>query len=150
MQLSPAKVNWFLFFKLPSAFLCGVRLKALDSNQSRVSAKYRWINQNPFHSMYFAVQMMAAELSTGALVLSKVRESGRNISMLVASSQAAYFKKVTGRVDFVCDDGLLVSKAISVAIASGDGQTVKMKSVGRNEIGEIVSEMVFEWTLKLR
>jgi hypothetical protein len=35
-----------------------------------VSVKHRWINQNPFNSMYFAVQAMAAELATGALVMS--------------------------------------------------------------------------------
>jgi hypothetical protein len=29
------------------------------------TVKHRWINQNPFNSMYFAVQAMAAELSTG-------------------------------------------------------------------------------------
>jgi hypothetical protein len=150
MRLTPTKVNWFLLAKLPSAFFCGVRLKSLDAGQSRVSVKYGWFNQNPFRSMYFAVQMMAAELSTGILVMSKIRESGKNVSMLVLSNQAVYHKKVTGRVNFICRDGALVSDVIKNAIATNVGQTVKLKSVGTNEAGEIVSEMVFEWTVKLR
>jgi hypothetical protein len=150
MQLTPAKVNTFLFFKLPAAFFCGVRLKALDSHKSVVSVKYKWVNQNPFRSMYFAVQMMAGELSTGALVISKIRESEKSISMLVASSQAVYHKRVTGRVTFTCEDGDLVSQTLANAIELGEAQTVKLKSVGVNQTGEIACEMVFEWTLKLR
>jgi hypothetical protein len=130
--------------------MCGVRLKSLDSHKSVASVKYQWLNQNPFRSMYFAVQMMAAELSTGALVIAKIRESKKNVSMLVASSHAVYHKRVTGRVNFTCEDGAKVSQALDQAIASGEGQTVTLKSIGVTETGEVASEMVFEWTLKLR
>lgn len=150
MQLTPSKVNTFLFIKLPAAFLCGVRLKSLDQIKSCVSVKYRWINQNPFRSMYFAVQMMAAELSTGVIVLSKIRESGKNVSMLVASSHAVYHKRVVGRVFFICEDGELFDNTLRAAIDSGEGQTIKLRSVGTNEEGEVVSEMIFDWTVKLR
>ena len=34
--------------------------------------------------MFWAVQGMAAELATGALVMQKIKASGKNISMLVA------------------------------------------------------------------
>ena len=47
------------------------------------TVKHRWINQNPFNSMYFAVQAMAAELSTGALVMianSKKRQKNFDVS----------------------------------------------------------------------
>ena len=79
MRLTASKLNKFLFLKLPSAFICGVRVKEIDENKCVVSVKHRWINQNPFNSMYFAVQAMAAELSTGALVMFQIQKSGKKI-----------------------------------------------------------------------
>jgi hypothetical protein len=46
------KLN-FYFFKLPAAFICGVRVKKLDEKECVATVKHRWINQNPFNSMYF-------------------------------------------------------------------------------------------------
>lgn len=150
MKLSAFKINCFLFFRLPSAFWCGVRLKQLNAATSLVSVRHRWINQNPFRSMYFAVQAMAAELSTGALVLYHVRQSGHDISMLVASHQSTFSKKATGRINFACADGPLVAQAIEQALATAAGTTLIMKSTGTNEQGEQVSHMQFEWTLKIK
>lgn len=148
MNVSVSKFNRFLFFKLPSAFLCGVRVKLIDDKQCLVSVKQRWINQNPFNSMYFAVQAMAAELSTGALVIAKIKNSGSKISMLVANNKSNFTKKATGRINFVCIDGHLISEAIQKTIENGEGQTFWMKSIGTNEQGIQVSEMDFEWSIK--
>ena len=93
MKLTVSKLNSFLLFKLPSAFICGVRVKAIDEDRCIVSVKHRWINQNPFNSMYFAVQAMAAELSTGALVMFQIQKSDRKISMLVANNKGNFTKK---------------------------------------------------------
>ena len=150
MIVSTSKFNQFLFFKLPSAFWCGVRVKEIDNKQCLVSVKHRWINQNPFNSMYFAVQAMAAELSTGALVIAQIKNSGKKISMLVANNKSNFSKKATGRINFVCKDGALISEAIKKTIATGEGQTFWMKSVGTNEQGIQVSEMDFEWSVKLK
>lgn len=150
MDITSSKINKFLLIKLPSAFLCGVRAKQLDSDRCTATVTQRWINQNPFQSMYFAVQAMAAELSTGALVMKHINDSGAKISMLVASNKATYSKKATGKITFVCQDGALIAKAIAEAIATGQGQTCWMKSIGTNEKREVVSEMHFEWTVKTR
>ena len=136
--------------KLPSAYLCGVRAEYIDLQKCIVGVKHRWINQNPFKSMYFAVQAMAAELSTGALMMSQIKTSNKNISMLVANSKSNFSKKATGKILFTCNDGDLIANAITTAIASGEGQTIWMKSIGTNENGEQVSEFDFEWTIKLK
>ena len=148
--MSRFQINLFLFFKLPSAFWCGVRLKSITQEQCVTSVRHRWFNQNPFQSMYFAVQAMAAELSTGALVMQNIKESGKKISMLVANNKGNFTKKATGRITFTCQDGLSVTQTIQQAIATGEGQTVWLKATGTNEKGEQVSEMDFEWTLKLK
>ena len=150
MRLTASKLNKFLLFKLPSAFLCGVRVKEIDPNKCVVSVKHRWINQNPFNSMYFAVQAMAAELSTGALVMYQINKSGKKISMLVANNKGNFTKKATGRITFTCNDGQLAEQAIQEAIASGEGQTFWMKSIGMDEKGNQVSEMDFEWSVRIK
>ena len=77
MNFTPRKLNLFLLFKLPSAFLTGVRTKSIDAQKCVVVVKHRWINQNPFKSMFWAVQGMAAELSTGALIMMKIQASNK-------------------------------------------------------------------------
>lgn len=136
--------------KLPSAWICGVRVKHIDKTQCEVRVKHQWINQNPFKSMYFAVQAMAAELSTGALVMSKIQNSDRNISMLVAQNKSVFSKKATGKISFNCYDGQKADEAIEKTVHSGEGQTFWMKSVGINEKGEEVSVFEFEWTVKVK
>jgi hypothetical protein len=150
MGISVSKLNTFLFFNLPAAFWCGVRAKSISDEKCVVSVKHSWFNKNPFKSMYFAVQAMAAELSTGALVMMKIKESKRNISMLVANNKATYTKKATGRITFTCIDGQAIEEAVQKTIATGEGQTIWMKSIGVDQIGDQVSEMNFEWTIKLK
>lgn len=150
MKLSPSKINTFLLFKLPAAYFTGVRTKSLDDITCVVTVKHRWINQNPFNSMFWAVQGMAAELTTGALVMKKIRESGKKISMLVASNNGTFTKKARGRITFKCEDGHKIDEAIAKAVATGEGQTVWLSSNGINADGVEVSSFNFEWTLKVK
>ncbi len=137
-------------FKLPSAYLCGVRVKTITAQQCVATVKHRWINQNPFNSMYFAVQAMAAELTTGAQVMYHIDKSGKKISMLVANNKSTFTKKARGRITFTCNDGHLIENAIKTAIATGEGQTFWMKSIGVDEKGDQVSELDFEWSIKVK
>ena len=150
MKLSPSKINTFLLFKLPSAYFTGVRVKSISETTCITSVKHKWINQNPFKSIFWAVQGMAAELRTGALVMAKIRESNRNISMLVANNRATFSKKARGRIEFTCIEGALINQAIEKTIATGEGQTIWMKSEGKDTAGDKVSTFEFEWTLKLK
>ena len=150
METSARNINLFLFFKLPSAFWCGVRLKSINSTSCCSTVKHRWFNQNPFKSMYFAVQSMAAELTTGALVMAEIKKNNANISMLVSNSKSNFTKKATGRISFVCNDGMLISKAIQQAIVTNESQVIWMKSIGTDEKNEQVSEFDFEWSLKVK
>jgi len=150
MSITPSKLNTFLMFKLPSAYLCGVRVKYIDNSKCIASVKHRWINQNPFRSMYWVVQGMAAELTTGALMMNKIKESEKKISMLVANNNATFTKKATGRITFQCDEGHLVDQAIKKAIETKEGQTVWLNAKGINAEGIKVSSFNFEWTIKAK
>lgn len=100
--------------------------------------------------MFWAVQGMAAELSTGALVMSKIRTSDVTMSMLVTSNKASFTKKATGRIEFTCTEGRIVDAAIKRAIETGEGQSFVMNSIGKNSLGEEVSNFKFEWSIKIR
>lgn len=144
------KVNTYLFFKLPSAWWCGVRLRELTDQYAVTVVRYRWINQNPFRSMFWAVQGMAAELATGALVSREIRKSGRGISMLVLKNKAHFTKKARGRISFRCEDGARLGETLEKVLDSDQGETIWMTAIGRDEGGDVVSEFHFEWTLKAR
>ncbi len=150
MKMTPSKINTFNMFKLPAAYFSGVRVKSINHEACVVTVKHKWINQNPFKSMFWAVQGMAAELTTGALMLSKIKECGKSISMLVANNNGTFTKKATGRITFTCINGKLIDEALKKAIETGEGQTIWMQSVGKNADGVEVSTFNFEWSIKLR
>lgn len=151
MEFTPKKINLFLLAKLPSAYLMGVRMETLTQEAATVRIRHRWINQNPFKSMYFAVQAMAAELSTGVLVMREIeRKKPHRISMLVASSSATFTKKATGIIQFSCLQGADVAAAVEQALHTKEGVKLVLESKGVNEAGELVSVMQFEWTLKMK
>lgn len=150
MATSTSKFNTFTFFKLPSAWWCGVRLTHLDEKKAITTVTHRWVNQNPFKSMFWAVQGMAAELSTGAMVIDQIRASGHKISMLVQNNNANFTKKATGKITFTCKEGNMIADAITKTIETGEGQKFWMKAVGVNADGVVVSTFNFEWTVKLK
>ena len=150
MKVTPARFNMFMFFKLPSAWWSGVRLHSLNESECIVKVKHSWINQNPFKSMFWAVQGMAAEMTTGAFLTREINLSGENISMLVSNNTAKFTKKATGKIRFVCNKGLEVKKLIQKAVDTGDSQTLWIDSIGYNEDNLMVSHFSFEWSVKTR
>ena len=125
-------------------------MKSISEEKSVVTVKHRWINQNPFKSMFWAVQGMAAELSTGILVMQAIDKSERKVSMLVTNMNASFTKKATGRIIFECNDGLSIKEAIQKSVDTGEGQVVMVTAEGINKDGVSVSKFNFEWSLKVK
>ncbi len=148
--MTAKQFNWFTLMRLPSAWLCGVRVKEIDDHKCTTSAKLSWINQNPFRSMFWAVQGMAAELATGALLAKYIELSGKKVSMLVVKNEATFTKKAVGRLHFRCKDGKSVLRAVQNAINTNGTQTLWLEAEGVNEQGEQVSVFRFQWSLKVK
>ena len=148
--VTPFQVNSFMLLKLPAAFICGVRLKAIDQHNACIRVRHRWINQNPFRSMFWAVQGMAAELACGMLVMQAVRQQNHSISMLLVGTRATFIKKARGRIEFVCQDGLAAQGGVEDCLVNTDGVQFDLFVTGRDAQGEIVSEFVFNWSVKAR
>ena len=147
---NPISFGFFLFTKLPAAFFAGLRIHYFDDRKCVVRIRYSWFSQNPFQSIYFAVEAMAAEMTCGMLAFAQVYERVPKISMLVVGTQAHFLKKATGTILFSCEDGLAIQAAIQETRATGEGNTVICKSVGTNSKGEVVAEFNFTWSFKAK
>ena len=146
----PLKFRLFLLWRLPAAYISGVRVRRIDETKAVVTVPYKWLSQNPFRSTYFACLSMAAEMSTGILALAEIHKRKPGVSMLVVKVDSEYFKKATDRSSFVCEDGPLFQQAIEETIATGEARTVRARSVGRNKAGEVVAEFWITWSFKVR
>jgi Domain of unknown function (DUF4442) len=146
----PVKFRMFLLSKLPSAYFTGVRVREADEKKCVVTVPYKWFSKNPFRSTYFASLAMAAEMSTGALSMAHLYKREPSVSMLLVKLEAEYYKKATGRTTFTCEDGDLIGQAIEESIATGEARSVRARSTGKNEQGEVVAEFFITWSYKAR
>ena len=148
MRKKILKFNLYTFFNLPSAWWSGVRLTSFDDNVAEVSVRHRWVNQNPFGSIFWAIQGMAAELSTAIFVMREIKKTGYPVSMLVINNKATFKKKAKGLIKFQCSQGLEVTKVVQNAIDNNEAKKITLKSVGKDTVGDEVSAFEFEWTIK--
>ena len=150
MKATPRAINSYIFFKLPSCYFTGVRVKTIDQTCCVTSVRHRWINQNPFKSMFWAAQGMAAEMATGVLVMKGIENIGKNVSMLVTNQRGNFTKKATGKIRFECHHGGLVANALEESAKTGEGRIITMKAEGFNTEGVSVCNFHFEWSLKVK
>jgi hypothetical protein len=148
--MHPLKFWLYMLVKLPMGFLAGLKLAELDSNKAVVQVKYKWLTQNPFGSMYFAVLSMAAEFSTGILCLANIYKSDPAISMLVVKMESHFYKKAVGIITFTCNDGHTINNIVKTAKETREGVTIVSKSTGVNQDGEVVAEFFITWSLKAK
>jgi hypothetical protein len=114
MKYTPNQINKWMLFKLPAAWLTGVRISSISDTKCEVKVRFKWINQNPYRSMFWAVQGMAAELTTGMLLTKSIQESNTNISMLLVANKSNFFKKAVGKIKFICDQGETAKELINL------------------------------------
>jgi hypothetical protein len=150
MRITPSSINYYTLFKLPAAYFTGVRVRSIDEKQCTVRVRLNFMNKNPFRSMFWAVQGMAAELSTGALIMHALHGSNTKASMLVIENKARFSKKAVGRINFSCNQGEAVLNAIHAAKEANAPQQLWLHANGYDEAGEEVSSFSFLWTIKVK
>ena len=150
MEFTPFGINLYTFFNLPSAWWCGVRVKKISSKHCSTKVNLNWINKNPFKSIFWAIQGMAAELSTGALIMKASKSFKCDISMLVINNKATFTKNAKGQIVFSCDNGEAIEKTFTKLFKTNKSQTLWLQAIGVDEEGDIVSTFDFEWTLLLK
>ena len=150
MPLTPKGINIFTFFNLPSAWWSGVRVEKITPVTCDVKVHLLWINKNPFNSMFWAVQGMAAELSTGGLIMQEAKDLDIKISMLVINNKANFTKKAKGKLVFSCWPNDSIKNTFQNLLETKNPQTLWLQSRGIDEKGDTVSTFDFEWTLLLK
>ncbi len=144
------KFKLFMLKELPSAFFSGIRVTEITEEKAVVRIPFKFLTKNPFKSMYFASQAMAAELATGILALSQISGRKPKVSMLVFDMNAHFSKKARTAVNFTCENGKDIKNAVEKTMKTGEGVTVEAKSVGIDKDGDVVSEFTFIWTFKAK
>ncbi|MAZ67824.1 MAG: thioesterase [Candidatus Marinimicrobia bacterium] len=137
----------FTALSMPAAWFSGLRMDVLDDNRCVTSLPGGWRSQNPFRTMYWAVQGMGAELATGAAPFAMSRSMDEKLRMFVISTEAKFVKRAKGRITFVCSDVSKAREAIEESLEKGEAVDVDLISVGKDSSGDVVSEWVFKWNL---
>jgi hypothetical protein len=145
---SPFLFRLMLLKMLPLGFIAGLELQRADEQACYVGLRYSYLTKNPFRSMYFAAQAMAAEMSTGLPALLHLRATKSNTSMLVTDFEASYFKKAVGKIQFRFEEVAALKQAIDTAGTEGT-QFVAI-SRGYNAQNDCVAEMRVRWSFKKR
>lgn len=148
--LNPLKFCFYLWWRLPLAAFAGLSLDRLDETRCEASLPGGWRTQNPFRSMYFAAQSMAAEMSTGAPALALATGAEASISTLVLGIRGDFTKKAVGRCSFVFEGVGAMAQAVERAAASPEPVTFVARSTGRMKDGTVVAVFDITWTFKRR
>ena len=130
--------------------ISGIRLIQLNEERSVAEVPFRWRNKNPFNSMYFAVQSMAAELSTAAPVLMALKGLDASVALIIVDLKVEFVKKAQSKVTFSCFDYDKIHHAVSHLKQAGDIATVTVKTVGSDVDGNEVAVFYFTWSFKQR
>ena len=141
----PVKFRLFSLVSMPAARFAGLRLDRIDDEACVTSIPGGWRSQNPFKTMYWAVQGMGAELATGAAPFAMSRAMPEKLRMFVVGTEASFGKRAKGRIRFTCEGVSAARDAIEQSRVSGESVECDLKSVGRDSSGDIVSEWVFKW-----
>jgi len=139
-----------MLFQVPLDFIAGIRLRELNDESCKVSVPYRWLNKNPFKSTFWAILGMAAELSTGALVMMYTYKLVPSVAIIVGDCSGEFIAKARDLTTFVCNDGKLIAETVKNAIKTGEPQEVLCKTIGYSKAGEEVARFTFTWKMKRR
>jgi len=147
---SPFRLKLYFLKSLPMAFLAGLRVVSYDANHASVSLPFKYWTKNPFRSIYFACQAMAAEFSTAILFLQELATHEADVSLLVIQLESTFLKKADDIVTFRCSEAAHLGDVIKECINSGEPRKTTLESVGTDAQGHTIAEFKITWSFKDR
>lgn len=139
-----------LFKILPMGFLSGMKISELTEEKCSVTVPYKRKNKNPFKSTFWAVLGMAAEMSSGALLIMFTHKQKPSVAMIIVNCTGNFVKKATDITSFTCLDGQKIKEAVKTAIQKEEAQLIECRMKGTNQAGEEVANFTFTWSVKAR
>jgi len=148
--LSPFKQKLFYLKSLPMGLISGIKLVQLDETKSVAEVPFRWRNKNPFNSMYFAVQSMAAELSTAAPVMLALKDFDADVALIIVDLRVEFVKKAQSKTTFTCTEYEKIYNAIAQLKQAEDSTVITVKTTGKDADGSEVAMFYFTWSFRRR
>lgn len=142
------RLKLFFLKSLPMALLSGLKVISASDEQSKVSIPYKYLTKNPFRSMYFACQSMAAEFSTAIITLKALENKEAQFSIIVTAMSASFSKKATGPITFECHKPAELEAIIDKAFAEDEPNEITLQSIGTDTDAEQVAQFSFTWSFK--
>ena len=140
----------YMLGKLPMGLLAGLRVRELNENRTQVSVPFKNLNKNPFKSIYFAVQSMAAEMSTALGCTLAVQGRSPSVALIIVGLKAEFAKKAVSRVYFTCEENNKAFEAVAKCIETGQATQATLSTVGKMKDGIEVARFEFTWSFKQR
>ncbi len=126
-------------------------VEELTDSRAVVSIPLNCRTKNHFNSMYIGSLVCGADLASGLLALSIVKNKGSKASVIFKDIKGDFLKRPEAKTYFTCDSGDIILKAIEKVIATGErvNQTVKVVATCPDKSGnEPVA--IFHMTLSLK
>ena len=140
----------YMWRRLPLGACAGLRVVRLDDEACTVRLPGGWRTRNPFGSAYFAAQMMAAELATGAPAMLLVRASPASIAFILREAGGTFVKRVVGPSTYTFADVAGLRAALAAAAAGNEGVAYTAQVTGSTAAGETASTFAVTWSFKRR
>lgn len=139
-----------LIKNLPLASVVGVKLKHLNESECELTVPYKFLNKNPFKTTYWVVLGMAAEMTSGLLLLMYTNKLKPSVSTFVIACEAKFHKRAVGKTCFRCKQGEEIAEKIIKTVQTFEPEEIRCVTNAYDEKGELVAEFIFTWGIKAR
>lgn len=112
------RIRWWSFWNVPLLYTTKPWVTELDDNKAILSIKLKRQTRNHFHSLYMGVLVAGADLASGLLAMTLVKQSGHHLSIIFKDLNANFIKRAESRTIFVCEDSELIKRMIKEAITT--------------------------------
>ena len=148
--LKPWGFRAYLLAKLPLAACAGLKLRRLEEDGCTVALPGGWRTQNPFGSTYFAAQLMAAEMSTGAPAMVLVEGAPASVALILREVRARFDKRIVGRSTYTFTDIAGMRAAVAQAAAAPEPVLFTATATAQTADGTPASTFEVTWSFKRR
>lgn len=136
--------------KLPMGLIAGLRVREANEKRTVVSIPFKNLNKNPFKSIYFAVQSMAAEMSTALGCTLAIQGHSPSVAFIIVDLKGSFSKKAIDRVYFTCQQNHKAFEAVAKCIETGEATQATFETIGKIKDGTEVARFEFTWSFKQR
>lgn len=108
----------FGLFKIPLILFVGPSVVELDAQRCVLRIPLGWRTRNHLGGMYFGTLATGADCAGGLAAMQRIRESGKDVSLIFKDFRAEFLKRAESDVLFTCVDGAMIAQQVDIAAQS--------------------------------